>query len=420
MLSTRAKGWTNFYYAHGKIDSYHATNNPTGPIHFMFAENWLMHDDLTEFINTHNKFDSRLCSYGEGYTGTVRLRTAMSKHLNTHFNPAQKVNPEEITFAAGVTALNEASALITCNPGNQEGLLLGRPVYGAFSRDLTMRTGAILEHVDVGDTEQFSPDCVAAYDAGFEAAKARGVNIRALVICNPHNPTGRCYPRETLVGLMRLCASKGIHLISDEIYALSTFRREDGPSEEFTSVLSIDTTGIIDPAQVHVLYGMSKDFGAAGMRLGCLISRNAEFTKAARAICCFSSPSQFSMDLAAKLLDDQEYLKKFLEKSRGLLRRNRLITEDLLTRAGVRFHEKGNAGLFMWLDLAPFLPLAETDGDGWEAEKLLSQRFKKVGITITTGAQYYAPKPGGFRLVYSYPEDTLREGIRRMLLVLKP
>lgn len=65
----------------------------------------------------------------------------MAKHLNAHFKPAHKIDPEEITFAAGVTALNEASALLTCNPDNQEGILLGGPVYGAFHRDLTMRTG---------------------------------------------------------------------------------------------------------------------------------------------------------------------------------------------------------------------------------------------------------------------------------------
>ncbi|KAI1654474.1 PLP-dependent transferase [Daldinia decipiens] len=419
MISTRGKGWANFYFAHGNLNNYHASNNPTGPVNFLFAENWLMHQDLTEFINSHNQFDPQLCAYGEGYTGTVRLRAAMAKHLNAHFKPAYEIDPEEITFAAGVTALNETSALLTCNPDNQEGILLGGPVYGAFSRDLTMRTGAILEYVDVGDTEQFSPDCVAAYEAGFEAAKTRGVNIKALLLCNPHNPIGRCYARETLVGLMHLCASKGIHLISDEIYALSVFRRNDGPSEEFTSVLSIDPSGIIDPAQVHVLYGMSKDFGAAGMRLGCLISRNKEFTKAARAIGCFSSPSQFSMDLAAKFLDDQAYVTKFLEKSQNLLLQNRLIAEDLLNQAGVGFHKKGNAGLFIWLDLAPFLPLGETNGDGWEAEILLSQRFEKVGVTMSTGGQYHAPKPGGFRLVYSFPEDALREGIRRILLVLK-
>lgn len=133
----------------------------------------------------------------------------------------------------------------------------------------------------MGDTDQFSPSCIAAFDAGFEAAKARGTNIKALVICNPHNPlgkpvnidcdriggmvvyvtntiSGQCYDRETLVGLLHLCASKGIHLISDEIYALSVFNQEDPQAESFTSVRAIDLTGIIDPGQVHVLYGMSK------------------------------------------------------------------------------------------------------------------------------------------------------------------
>lgn len=115
-----------------------------------------------------------------------------------------------------------------------------------------------LEYVSVGDTDQFSPDCIAALDAGFEAAKSRGRSIKALVICNPHNPLGRCYPRETLIMLLRLCSSKGIHLISDEIYALSVYNRCDRPSERFISVRSIDLTDIIDPAQVHILYGMSK------------------------------------------------------------------------------------------------------------------------------------------------------------------
>lgn len=115
-----------------------------------------------------------------------------------------------------------------------------------------------LEYVSVEDKDQFSPDCITALDAGFEAAKARGRSIKALIICNPHNPLGRCYPRKTLIMLLHLCASKGIHLISDEIYALSVYNRSDRLSEDFTSVRSIDFTGIINPDQVHVLYGMSK------------------------------------------------------------------------------------------------------------------------------------------------------------------
>ena len=64
----------------------------------------------------------------------------MAAHLNAHFHPANNIVPEEITFAAGVTYLNEASTLILCDPDQNDGIMLGRPVYGAFARDLAMRT----------------------------------------------------------------------------------------------------------------------------------------------------------------------------------------------------------------------------------------------------------------------------------------
>ncbi|KAI1385379.1 acc synthase [Hypoxylon trugodes] len=401
-------------FNHGAQNAYHPLTNPNGVVSFSNAENWLVHEEFTHFVNAHNQFDKYSCAYGEGYTGTRRLRNATAKHLNNHFNPAQEIDPEDITYAAGVTDINEVCALVTCNPDNNESILLGKPVYGAFARDLVMRTGVVLEYVDVGDTDQFSPDCVAGYEAGFEAAKARGVTIRALIICNPHNPLGQCYPRETLIALMRLCAAKGIHLISDEIYALSTYEYDDRPSEKFVSALSIDLTGIISPDQVHVLYGMAKDFGAAGLRLGCVISRNKEFTKATRAICRFSSPSQYAMELAAKFLEDQKYVAEFLKKSQSLLLRNRLLAEDLLSQAGINFHRKGNAGLFIWLDLTPFLPLKETDGDGWAAERLLSKRLNEAGVIMATGEAYHAPGPGRFRLVFCFEDAILKEGIRRL------
>ncbi|KAJ5369665.1 hypothetical protein N7509_014277 [Penicillium cosmopolitanum] len=180
----------------------------------------------------------------------------MANHLNTHFNPFTPVDAEEVTFAAGVTSLNELCALLLCDP--DDSILLIGPVYGSFTRDLTTKTSVNLEYVHVGEKDQFSPDSIAEIETGFEAAKARGKNVKALFICNPHNPLGRCYSRETLTGLLRLCAKKGIHLVSDEIYALSVYERDDRPSETFTSVRSIDCTGIISSDQVHVLYGMSK------------------------------------------------------------------------------------------------------------------------------------------------------------------
>ena len=62
----------------------------------------------------------------------------MATHVNQYFSPASEIDAEKITFAAGVTDLNEVCASLTCNPG--EAVMLGRTNYGTFSRDLATRT----------------------------------------------------------------------------------------------------------------------------------------------------------------------------------------------------------------------------------------------------------------------------------------
>ena len=58
---------------------------------------------------------------------------------------------------------------------------------------------------------------------------------------------------------MKLCQRYQIHLISDEIYALSVWNNPHSPNAvAFISVLAIDLTDIIDPKLVHVLWGTSK------------------------------------------------------------------------------------------------------------------------------------------------------------------
>lgn len=69
---------------------------------------------------------------------------------------------------------------------------------------------------------------------------------------------GRCYPVETIRKLFKFCQRHQIHLISDEIYALSVFDSEEEGTVPFTSALSIDPSGLMDANYLHVLYGMAK------------------------------------------------------------------------------------------------------------------------------------------------------------------
>jgi aspartate/methionine/tyrosine aminotransferase len=60
-----------------------------------------------------------------------------------------------------------------------------------------------------------------------------------------------------LKAILGFCNKHRIHLISDEIYAFSVYHT-DVARPGFTSVLSLDTTDVIDSSLVHVMYGMSK------------------------------------------------------------------------------------------------------------------------------------------------------------------
>lgn len=73
----------------------------------------------------------------EGATGSKRLRTAMAQHLNSYFKPFTPILLEEISFSAGVTAINEMYAFSLGDAG--DGILLNRPLYGAFENDLTTK-----------------------------------------------------------------------------------------------------------------------------------------------------------------------------------------------------------------------------------------------------------------------------------------
>ncbi|KAK6814357.1 hypothetical protein RU639_009491 [Aspergillus parasiticus] len=154
----RGAQWATVDLALGGQSNYNASTKMNGIVSFANARNWLTHGDLAGFINEHNDFDKRF---------------------------------QDITFAAGVSYLNEASALIVFDPDQNDAIMLGRPVYGVFVRNLAVEANIDLEYVSVGDTEQSCLSIVARFEAGFDNAKAWGINITELLICNPHKSLGQ-------------------------------------------------------------------------------------------------------------------------------------------------------------------------------------------------------------------------------------
>lgn len=100
--------------------------------------------------------------------------------------------------------------------------------------------------------DQFAPSVAKYYENALVDAEKQGIKVRALMLCNPHNPLGQCYPKETIIAIMKLCSQYKIHLLCDEIYAASVYDVPDKHAVPFTSVLSFDCSPYISFDFVHV------------------------------------------------------------------------------------------------------------------------------------------------------------------------
>lgn len=224
--------------------------------------------------------------------GSSTLTAAVAALVDEHFNPTERVDSSCIMATNGVTALLDIVFFAACDAG--EAIMYTTPVYGMFRPDMTSRNGIhVVEVPCEDDFDQFAASnsdlLVRRFEMAYQQASKAGIVVRAILLCNPCNPLGRCYSRMTLVQLAAFCERNKLHLICDEIYALSV--TSSGPKlDGFTSALAVGQEAGLNPQSIHVLYGASKDWGLGGLRLGFLITHNSVFKEACRRLGCVFSP----------------------------------------------------------------------------------------------------------------------------------
>lgn len=57
-----------------------------------------------------------------------------------------------------------------------------------------------------------SPETLDAFEESFAAHSKKGPKPRAVILCNPQNPLGFCYPKETILAYLRFCQRHNLHL----------------------------------------------------------------------------------------------------------------------------------------------------------------------------------------------------------------
>lgn len=228
---------------------------------------------------------------------------------------------------------------------------------------------------------------VRCYEEALLRAQACGLVVRGLLLCSPHNPVGRCYPREVLCALVALCAKYRLYFVSDEVYGLPVWREP-----RFTSVLSLPLDGAIDAALVHVVWGISKDFCANGWRLGYLVSpANCGLRTAVAGVAVYSYPSSITDHVVAQMLEDQAFTTRYLHESRQRLAAAYTLVTNLLQQHALAFAtDDTHAALFVWADLGKAYRHRNpdhTDMDDSAVAHNLRDAFHRQKVYLAWGGQ---------------------------------
>lgn len=231
-----------------------------------------------------------------------------------------------------------------------------------------------------------------------EFEKLIDTHTKAILICNPNNPTGYLYSREELETLRQLVLKYDLYLFVDEVYREFLY----GDKTHFSA---LNLEGI--EQNVVVIDSISKRFSACGARVGAIVTRNKEVHDAAMkfAQARLSPPSlgqiagENLFDLGADYYDGVK---------REYQHRRDLVIKLLNEIPGVRCPTPGGA-----FYAVAQLPVADTDAFcQWMLE---SFSYEGATVMMAPASGFYATANTGkseVRIAYVLNEDDLTQAIR--------
>jgi len=198
---------------------------------------------------TKEALDNGKNIYTSAY-GNHNLREAIANKQNSFYN--QNVEVYNVLVSAGATGAFYTTAMTLLNEGDE--VILFEPYYGYHVSTLE----------SIGCKIKFIKTIPPHYNIDFDYLSSEvSENTKAILICNPSNPSGKVYTKVELEKLSQIVVKNDLVLFSDEMY--EHFIYDD---LVYTSALSIES---LKPHTV-VISGFSKIYSVTGWRLGYAIS----------------------------------------------------------------------------------------------------------------------------------------------------
>jgi len=268
---------------------------------------------------------------------------------------------------------------------------------GRFNKDIKWRTRVEILPVPCFAHNNFRitrNDLEIAYCSALE----RGLTVRAVLLSNPSNPVGDVLDHATLQSIISFVHDKNIHLISDEVYAGCVF--EESAFVSVAEILDSFAEASWDRSRVHIIYGISKDLGLVGFRVGVVYSWNVQLIAAASKLTRFSPTSTHTQGLLIALLSDKFFVTNLLAENRRRVTQRYQKVVTALDQIGIVF-ARASGGIFCWMHLGHCMRSSSQE----EETKLHKYLLHDIGVHLTPGNACSCPEPGWFRICYAAVDD---------------
>ena len=325
--------------------------------------------------------------------GSEKYRTKIAKYYSKHHID---VNYEDIIVTTGGSeALLFAFGSVM---DTDDEVIIPEPFYANYN-GFSTASGVKIVPVNSKIEDNFALPPIEEFE------KLITDKTKAILICNPGNPTGYLYSKEEINKLAEIVKKHDLFLIADEVYREFAY---DGV--EHYSILQED--GLIDNA--IIIDSVSKRYSMCGARIGCLVTKNKEVIKTALkfAQARLSPPTLAQIASEAALDTPQSYFDEVKEEY--VKRRNTLI-EGLQQIEGVKVGVPKGA-FYCIVEL----PVKNTD----KFAQWLLESFDVNGETIMVApaAGFYSTPGIGLnqiRIAYVLNESSLKTAITILKEALK-
>jgi len=295
---------------------------------------------------------------------------------------------EKLIFATGVVPILSSCIRKLTTPG--ENVVIMTPVYNAFFNCILNNGCKVLE---------CPLDAEKDYSVNWPALEKALADPQTtlMILCDPQNPVGRIWDRETLARIGELAYDNGVVVISDEIHCDIT-----DPGKEYVPFASVSEKC---RRNCIVCLAPTKAFNLAGLQTAAAAVPDPRLRhKVRRALNTdeVAEPGAFAIQAAIAAFDRGE---AWLDELRQYIFENKLLVREYLEKhiPEIRL-VRSDATYLLWLDFGAF---------GLGSEELARFVRGKTGLFLSEG-QIYGNAPHHLRMNIACPRSAVKEGLRRL------